>query len=271
MVLHQTVPPFLIGWAIAALLAGGSVVWLMRRAGMRPRQIGTAFLALFAALVVGSKLLYLAEAWPWWTTSGIALRDAVLSPRLRIPGGFILAVLIGPPLARALRVPYLRFADTVIPAAGLLIVGIRVGCFLEGCCYGMPSSVPWAVTFRPLTEVYLWQVTHGLIPMGARASLPVHPLQLYFGLAGFLIFAGLSWYRPHRRYDGELLVLFGLSYLWSTWLLEFMRAQPHVFTQQLVFAGALAMAALAAVIEWRRRAVRRVPASLAGEPGIRTS
>lgn len=49
----------------------------------------------------------------------------------------------------------------------------RIGCFLAGCCYGKPSSLPWAVTFSPGVE--------------APAHTPLHPTQLYSSLLEFTI------------------------------------------------------------------------------------
>ncbi len=242
------VPAFLVGWSLAVALGGGSLIELMRRSGFGARQIAVTLLAMVAALVVGSKLLYLAEAWPVWIGDRSEFRSALFAERLRLPGGFALAIAIGPSLARLLGVPYLRFADTVIPAAGLAILGIRIGCFLAGCCYGVPSSLPWAMRFPAGSDAYHSQVQHGWIAPTAPATLPVHPLQLYFGVAGLLIAIGLALRQPHKRYDGEVLLLFLLTYLWSTYVLEQWRALPHDLTRHLVLIGALSVTTLASTI-----------------------
>jgi len=251
---------FLIGWGVAAVFGGASALWLLRRAGLRGSQIALVIGALGAALIVGSKLLYLVEAWPAWTADSSAVVAALRSSQMRIPGGLLLATATGLLLARSIGVSYLWYEDTIVAATGLLIFGIRIGCFLEGCCFGRPSSLPWATSFprtNPMTEVYWWQVTHGVIPLGAPATVPVQPLQLYFAMVGLLLFAGLAAYRSHVRYDGELLLLFAFFFLWSTWFLELLRAAPHEFVRQLVLVAAVAVTALAAVIEWRLRAAAR--------------
>jgi prolipoprotein diacylglyceryltransferase len=226
------------------------MVWLLR-ARLRSGQIVIAFLAFAAALLLGSKILYLIEAWPQWWTSGSEFRAALLSPYLRLPGGFVLAVAIGPPIARWLHVRYLWFADTAIPAAGLAIFGARIGCFLDGCCFGAPSMLPWAMRFPRSSAVYRWQAQESLIPPGAMAPLAVHPLQIYFALVGLLLFGGLAVYQRRKRYDGELLLLFVVLYCWSTWALELLRAEPHDFTRHLVLGGSIAGTALLAFIEAR--------------------
>jgi phosphatidylglycerol:prolipoprotein diacylglycerol transferase len=266
--MHPQVGPlagFVVGWLLAAVLGGGSAVWLMYRSGLSDYQVAVAFYSRVAALLIGSKILYLIEAWPVWTADRAAIMAALFSEQMRIPGGILLALAIGPWVARASGVRYLALADTIVPAAGLMIVGIRTGCFLEGCCFGTPSALPWAVRFPVLSEAYAWQLQQGLLSAGLPESLPVHPLQLYFAVAGLLLFAGLAAYQPYKRYEGEVLLLFALSFLWSTWLLETMRARPHVLTQYVVLGAAIATTTLTAAIELGRRVRRSTAARITAE------
>jgi len=249
-------PPFLIGVIISVVLGCGSAAWLFHRAGYSPLQITAAVLTLSTSLLVGSKLLFIAGSWAEGNLTWQVFRAELLSRRLRLPGGFFFALFTGALVARALRVKFLYAADAVVPAAGLTIVGLRIGCFLEGCCYGYPTSVPWAVRFPRWTEAYWWQLANHIIPYGAPTTLPTHPLQLYFALAGLAIFVGLMVARRYKRYDGELVLLFFLAYLWSTWLLEFMRANKHPITHALVFVTALGATAIWVWAERRFRVQR---------------
>jgi phosphatidylglycerol:prolipoprotein diacylglycerol transferase len=234
-----SIPANVVGWGIAAVLGGGSLVWLSWRAGMRVWQIAVTIVVMALSLFVGSKLLYLFEAGSEWPKDPEAFWLMLVSAQMRIPGGFLLTILVGPPLARLLRVRYGWFADILAPCPGLFIVGIRIGCFLEGCCYGRPSSLPWAVVFPGATEA-------------------VHPLQLYFAAVGLLMFLGLAWYQRHKRYDGEVLLLFALIFLWSTWALELLRGgYTHDYTRTLVLATSVAITAVVPLIELRIWVVRR--------------
>jgi phosphatidylglycerol:prolipoprotein diacylglycerol transferase len=256
------IPAVFVGYALAGLLGGGSLIWLLRRADLGAGQIAVSLVAIAVALVAGSKALYLVEAWPHWVSPAVDPWQAIWSTKMRIPGGLALAIAIGPLLARAIGAPYLRFADASVPAAGLLLVGIRIGCFLEGCCFGTPSSLPWAIAFPASSPASGWQVAHGWIDPTAQ-PLPVHPLQLYFAGAGLLLFVGLAVYERHKRFHGEVLLLFFAIYLWSTFALELLRASPHDLTRQAVLAASVAVTLVAIGAELAQRSPRwaRVSAS----------
>ncbi|MBX9767729.1 MAG: prolipoprotein diacylglyceryl transferase, partial [Bdellovibrionales bacterium] len=105
-----------------------------------------------------------------------------------------------------------RAWDLAAIGAALTIGTIRLGCFLNGCCWGKPTKLPWAVRyFDPHTAMpYL--------------GIPVHPVQVYesalaFLLLGFLVFL----YREKPAFKGKLIFVFCLIYGPLRFLLEFFR------------------------------------------------
>src|SRR6185295_11284496 len=100
--------PTALGWLIAGAVGGGTVLSSLSRMGLTARQIAVQFGALVASLFVGSKLLYLVEAWPQSATAELSFASAVFSPQMRIPGGFLLAIALGPLVARLTRVGFLQ-------------------------------------------------------------------------------------------------------------------------------------------------------------------
>lgn len=236
---------WLVGWLAGGVLASGAVCWLLRRAGYSAGQVALTLVVLVAAIMLGSKLLYLAEAYPRLVRGDESLRMALLPGRMRIPGGIFLAILVGPPLARMLGTSYLIFADTVAPAGGILLFGVRIGCFLTGCCFGHVWEL--GVVYDAATPVYIWQIQNEVIAYGAPRSLPTVPLQLYFGAAGLLMFIGLAIYQKFKRFDGEVLIGFAVSFFWSTWVLEHYRASPHSLTMNLVLMAAAASTLVLAI------------------------
>ena len=91
--------------------------------------------------------------------------------------GCILGVTIALPLwLRYCKVPVLPFLDLLAIFAGLLQGISRIGCFCAGCCYGLPTNVPWAVMYTDLDS-------------SAPLGIYIHPTQLYSTAIFLCIFA----------------------------------------------------------------------------------
>jgi len=63
----------------------------------------------------------------------------------------------------------------------------KIGCFLNGCCYGIQSDLPWSVQYPKYTNAHYHQWISGLIDENALFSLKVHPVQLYEVILLFII------------------------------------------------------------------------------------
>lgn len=89
------------------------------------------------------------------------------------------------------HIPVLSFLDLAAPATALGYAIARFGCFMNGCCYGKPTTVAWGVVF-PVID-----------------GLKRHPTQLYSVIAGFLIFILLVWItRRGFVFGGRLFAFF---------------------------------------------------------------
>jgi phosphatidylglycerol:prolipoprotein diacylglycerol transferase len=167
--------------------------------------------------------------------------------------------------------PFLATADAVAPALALGIVLGRIGCFLNGCCYGSPCDRPWAVRFPAGTFPWAAQVQAGLISPGSPLSLPVHPKQLYLALAG-LALLGLLWaYYPRRRRDGEVMALLMIAYPVTRFLTEFFRGDVGGLYAGLTISQYISMGLLAGgLVAWhllpRQPAGRHADAARADDP-----
>ena len=103
-------------------------------------------------------------------------------------------------------------ADAAAPLLPFAVAFGRLGCFLGGCCYGVPTSQPWGVVF----------------PSSAGAgSLPVHPTQLYEAALGLALLGWVLWYEPHRKVKGETLALCSLGYAAIRFSVEFLRGDAE--------------------------------------------
>jgi phosphatidylglycerol:prolipoprotein diacylglycerol transferase len=116
-------------------------------------------------------------------------------------GGFIGAFIAGAIYVRKQRLPLTLLSDIVSPSIALGEFFTRIGCFLNGCCFGKPTELPWGIHF----------------PRGSFADVvgldcAIHPTQLYSSLFGLLLFFFLQkmLHRPHRQ--GEVFALFLIFY-----------------------------------------------------------
>jgi phosphatidylglycerol:prolipoprotein diacylglycerol transferase len=121
------------------------------------------------------------------------------------------------------RVPVLPMGDIVMPFLPLAHGIARVGCFLNGCCWGMTAYVPWAVTFPKNSHAFQQQLKEGIIPQGSTLPLPVHPTQLYeaIGLFGLFFIMRSIQRQPHR--EGAVLFAYPLLYGVVRFFIEFFR------------------------------------------------
>ena len=141
--------------------------------------------------------------------------------------GCIMGGLVGTAIYHARHpFPFWPMADAVAPALAIGVLLGRLGCFLNGCCFGAvcdPASIPWAVTFPALSLPWLRHVDAGWISSHAAHSLPVHPKQLYGALAGLILLVATTLFYRHRRRDGEVMALVMIGYPITRFLMEFAR------------------------------------------------
>lgn len=164
---------------------------------------------------------------------------------------------------RWLRLP-VAVADAyalALPAG--LAVG-RIGCYLGGCWFGTPSSLPWAVRYPAGSLAYDVQLARGLIPAGAAGSLPVHPVQLYEIALMLLVLAGLAVWRARLRRPGSLFLLYLVLQALVRFTIEFFREGPvqaHVLGVRPLQVALLAVALGAGLLLFLRERGRAVAAA----------
>ena len=129
-------------------------------------------------------------------------------------GGFIAATIFGLTFARKHRMGMWKVADLCSPWIAFGLALTRLGCFLNGCCFGKVAGLPWAVRFPPGSPPWEAQRDAHLIT-GSAAALPVHPTQIYLALLNLLAFTVLYFViRRRKRFDGQvfawLLILKGV-------------------------------------------------------------
>jgi phosphatidylglycerol---prolipoprotein diacylglyceryl transferase len=163
---------FLVGTTIALREA--------RRLRLDEDKVVSVILLALVAGVLGARGLYVIEHVEEFRQEwGSAL--ALWQGGLTLYGGIVAGTFVGLLAARRLGLSMWLVADALTPSLALGTAFGRVGCFLNGCCYGRPTRLPWGVVFPPDSFAGL-----------EFGTTPVHPAQLYFALAGLALFL-LAW------------------------------------------------------------------------------
>lgn len=157
------------GFGVMLLIAVVSgVVLAIRRARQRGLaadwilRLATWMLALG---IVGARLFYIIQYWDHYQDRSLAQMIGgtlnVSQGGLVVYGSLIGALLGFGWFVYRHQLPGLALADMVAPALLLGLALGRIGCFLNGCCYGGPSDLPWAVQFPPASVPYAEQLRDG--------------------------------------------------------------------------------------------------------------
>jgi phosphatidylglycerol:prolipoprotein diacylglycerol transferase len=250
---------------VTLLVAVATETWLayrwLRSDGVETRRARAALAVFWVAALLAGRVHHLAATWGRLPDHGWRV---LLQPSFHAPGvvvGGLLAITL---LVPRLGVPMRPFGDAVAGPAGIAFAIARLGCFLNGCCYGVYCPYPWGVVFPIDHPLYLIQVDQGRIPLGATRLAAVHPLQLYFAASGLAIAAFLYWWRPRKRFDGEIGLFFLVLFTVSGALLEPLRETDpgRVFLgrwpQLLVVMASLAVVSTLLLVgfEWWERRQR---------------
>ena len=218
--------------------------WRARREKIDPEIVYDMALYVFLGGLIGARGFYVLQYWgvrvhSFWEIFEIWKGGIVLY-------GSILGGTISFFLYRALRrFPLLPMLDVIAPAVAFGIAIGRIGCFLNGCCYGDACNLPWAVRFPQNSPPWESEVARNLIPPDAAHSLWLHPTQLYSTIDGLILFLLLSAYFPIRRRDGEVMGLLMLTYPVTRFLVEHLRNDEGIFAagmtiSQLISVGLFA-------------------------------
>jgi phosphatidylglycerol:prolipoprotein diacylglycerol transferase len=109
------------------------------------------------------------------------------------------------------KIPVWPFLDVVAILTTIVHAFGRMGCFMAGCCYGVPHDTFPSVTFsHPKSQA-------------EPLDTPLHPTQLYSAFSIALIGMFLVWYEKRKRFDGELMLLYIMLYAIARSVIEIFR------------------------------------------------
>jgi len=195
------------------------VLWVARQV---KRGAKISYDTVFTAAIVGipsgvvvSRLLHVIDQWEYYSQH---LRQIIGGSGLTIWGAVLGAALGIWVLSRFSKFRFGYLADLVVPGLILAQMVGRVGCTINGCCYGTTTSLPWGIVY-----------THpdSLGPIGTA----VHPTTVYEIIYLAIIFAVLLKLKDRLKPDGSLfLVYLGLYSVWRLGI-DFLRdGTPFLFS-----------------------------------------
>lgn len=166
---------------------------------------------LIIGAILGARTLYVVSYWQE-QFAGHSMMEIfkVWHGGLVYYGGLIGATAGGVLYARLKKIPLWKLADVIAPSIALGYVFGRIGCLMNGCCYGRECHLPWAITF-PDTSV--------LAPHG----VPLHPTQIYDSLLNLILYGCLAWLYRHKRFDGQVFAVYLVAYAILRSVVEFFR------------------------------------------------
>ena len=138
-------------------------------------------------------------------------------------GGFIGGVVALVLLIRFYKLPFWKVADAFAPGLALGQAIGRQGCFAAGCCWGKPTDSIFGVHFteeaNKFTGVPIYTENGG--------ALHLHPTQLYESIAMLIVFGVLVYLHKHKKFDGQVLIAYGIIYSIVRFSIEFLRDDPR--------------------------------------------
>jgi len=189
-------------YVIAFVLAYFLIRAEARRKGLplKGEDLLDLFLLAIPLGLLFARAYYVAFQWDWYRDKPWEVVK-LWHGGLAIHGGLLGGALALWIFSRWKRVHLWPLADSVVPA---LILGQalgRIGNFLNGDAYGLPTSLPWGITFPPTSPAGL-----------AYPGQPLHPAMLYECLGNLILFGVLWGLRRRPAKPGFLTALYFMGY-----------------------------------------------------------
>ncbi len=177
-IVHITVKSYGLMMVIGFLAAVTVIRLLSRRFTKDPQHITNAALYALIAGVVGARIFFVIHYFDQFRGDLLGI-FAIWRGGLELLGGVLLAIAVILLYIWYHKLPLRHYLDVL--AIGLMTALIfgRIGCFLNGCCYGKPTDLPWAVRFPYGSFSYRSQIEPD--PDRNRAEPYLHLPDQYFG------------------------------------------------------------------------------------------
>jgi len=250
--------------AALGMVSGLTVIFrLARFRGLDPDQMWNLGAVAAFSGILGARLLMFIVDWREYVADpGRIFSMATLQSGGVFSGGLVLAIFCSWWYVRRHNIPFLSASDVFAPGVALGHALGRIGCLAAGCCYGLPTNLPWAITFHNRFAAEF---------NGTPLNQPLHPTQLYEFVAELINFAFLYWLCKRKKFEGQIIALYMIVYGIERYVFEFFRGDPGrgevlgglMTGTQLI---ALGLVVSGFVIYLRRTPLRAFPTSATKSP-----
>jgi phosphatidylglycerol:prolipoprotein diacylglycerol transferase len=223
---HFDIASYGVLTAIGALFAVLTAVARAKRSGENMTNVLDLALWVLIAGLIGSRIFYLTSYMHWTgkSQSFFGVIKAFFQFRqggLVFYGGLLLAIPVGIIYLVVKRLNVWRYADIAAPSVAIGIAFARIGCYLNGCCWGKHCSVnfPFHVAFP----------ADSLAADYGEGGIPLYPTQFISSINAAILFVVFALFYPRKKFDGQVFWLFCAAYAVTRFLIEFLRGDSlHV-------------------------------------------
>ena len=260
-----TIGSLQIRWyGIMIAIAVASLLVVMLREAKRlsiERDIYSIFFWCILGGVIGGRLGYVIWDWQHFVAHPLDIFGFQGLAQSGMLTGIIVTALIYMRVTRMRFSTLLTMGDAVAVGAPLALAIGRIGCTLNGCCYGQPSPF----NFFPLAVIYT--NPNSLAPLDS----PIYPTQIYHSLWNLIVFATVWRLRGKFKPEGSLFFFFICIFATGDFALRFLRAEAPVLwglrEAQLIDLAAVVIFLPWFVIKLRRSQKQALVAESATEAG----
>ncbi len=226
--------------------------------GINPEDISNMGLYTVFAGIMGGRIFYVIQNFGAYKNNLLDVFK-IYEGGLVFYGGLTASIITIVIFAKIRKLPALKTIDIVAYAFALGVACGRIGCFLNGCCWGDVCSpdLLWAVSFPKSVDAnlmidgspaFLHHLGQGLVSVSDSHSLPVHPTQIYSFFGNISIFFIVKTFFKHRRRDGEVTLMFCALYSVMRFTVEIFRDDnPLLFDGMTISQNASVLVLTAAV------------------------
>ena len=200
--------------ALGFLVGGLATIYFARKQGISVELILDLAIYVIIAAIFGARLFYVIGDWEQYKNNWLEI-FMLQNGGLVFLGGLIFATLAVFIYAKTKGLPYLKILDVITPGVFLGQAIGRIGCFLNGCCFGLPTKMPWGLVFPKgslASEFFPWQ--------------HIHPTQLYSSLSVLIIFGLIIIVVRFKKFDGQVFLSGLIFYSIYRFIVEFFRYSP---------------------------------------------